>query len=419
MTSNPMKTRKSYRNARHNVFDPQLDNTAMGTEEGALRWKFKGPWVAGMTQGDFEAFITQELKGRKAEFNTFLRTHAANAIAARKRAEIRHEGYDETRSGSIRAAQGVEVAESESESQSETSFEEDPSTPAPLPPATDSEIDTYILTLRQTFALGSELAILLQTFLDLPAVAGSALETYHQSFYEQGPPKTHPSAGLSYLRSDAFLDNHALFGPQRVRPPTEARLLASSFRAAANPNIQSGRIGVAGVVALQPTGPGRPIRSIPDLPHNDDMQEVEDRKLNNVGLGTPGGNRMWVQATGLGLNSRGRIHLKTAIGDSVGVGVYTGALAGPSEAFTPKRHLVEPLGGFGASGRFGGPGSGGYASRSMDREQGSVRRTGPQGRPVGSSAYGINDRGEGLRQRRDGTSDLVNFLNQDSERRGR
>lgn len=384
ITTTPQKLRKSQatKSQRHNVFDSALDNTATDVEEGSLRWKFKGPWIAGMTQGAFDEYMEKQLKGRRADFNSFLRAHARTAVETNARARRRHEGY------AASVPQGEEAVSREVAA-------------APsAPEVTEDDIDRHIQTMRRNFSLGSELAVVIQRFLDLPAVSGSALEQYMANFYEQGPPKTHPSAGLSYLRSDGFLDNHPLFGPQKSRTPIEARLLNSSFNQSGE--SKGGKIGVAGVVTNDPTGPRTKIRSIPNAPNNDDPLEVEDRKSHSIGLGTPGGNRIWVQATALGLDARGRIKLQAGTPDPSSVGVYTGQLAAPDMAEAPKRAPVATqLSGYPSMPRVD----------TLARGRGAVRPGRPT--PHGSSAYGINDRGDVQRQKPKDTDTLMSYLQKD------
>jgi hypothetical protein len=318
--------RKSREGARLSAFEPDMDNTdpeaklakqdwqrkvgkegaretVKDDEEGGptTRWKFKGPWVAGMTQGDFDAWVTKELKKRKPEFMAFLREHRAQQLRNERLKAARENGTD------VAAVEGSGLSE--------------------------PELTDYLRKLRQDYNLASELAGLINTFLDLPSIpSGPGKRTNFLSSYEateKPPPSTHPSAGLTYVRSDAFLNNHPIFGPQARQDPVEARVLAGSRTQGFNTSFQ-GKVGVAGLVAQPPPDSGR-IRSVPDSKELDEMRDGPDRrqatideKGTSIGLGTPGGNRIWVEPTTLSVDARGRTQLKTANPNHAAVNVKLG-----------------------------------------------------------------------------------------------
>jgi len=182
-----------------------------GEDDSTTRWKFKGPWVAGMTQGHFDAWVTKELKKRKPEFMAFLREHRIQQLKKERRKAAREAGTDVT------AVESNELSE--------------------------RELADYLRTLRQDYNLASELAGLINAFLDLPSIPtapgrrSNFLTQYEAT--EKPPPSTHPSAGLTYVRSDAFLNNHPIFGPQARQEPVEARILAGSRTQASPASIQS------------------------------------------------------------------------------------------------------------------------------------------------------------------------------------
>jgi len=272
-----------------------------GEDDSTTRWKFKGPWVAGMTQGHFDAWVTKELKKRKPEFMAFLREHRIQQLKKERRKAAREAGTDVT------AVESNELSE--------------------------RELADYLRTLRQDYNLASELAGLINAFLDLPSIPtapgrrSNFLTQYEAT--EKPPPSTHPSAGLTYVRSDAFLNNHPIFGPQARQEPVEARILAGSRTQGFNTSFQ-GKVGVAGLVAQPPPDSGR-IRSIPDSKELDEMRDGPDRrqtiideKGTSIGLGTPGGNRIWVEPTTLSVDARGRAQLRTANPNHASVNVKLG-----------------------------------------------------------------------------------------------
>ncbi|KAI9752979.1 MAG: hypothetical protein M1815_000180 [Lichina confinis] len=90
----------------------------------------------------------------------------------------------------------------------------------------DQELDEYIHCLcDRDQTLQSSIA----TFLNLPEVATDGHRSMdsdgvdlNQGYAETGRPRTHPSAGLSYLRTGAILTNDPLRGPLEGSPPVEA-----------------------------------------------------------------------------------------------------------------------------------------------------------------------------------------------------
>ncbi|KIW05902.1 uncharacterized protein PV09_03096 [Verruconis gallopava] len=106
--------------------------------------------------------------------------------------------------------------------------------------------------LRNDITLESPLNKHIREFLDMPPTRTSAsLATLPDGFPGANYAaentfslSTHPTAGLSYLRTNSILHNHPILGPQRSDPPVKARFIA-------NKHDQKGSIavGVAGFVA--------------------------------------------------------------------------------------------------------------------------------------------------------------------------
>jgi hypothetical protein len=206
------------------------------TETSLKRWRFEGPWLGGISNGNFEAF----LDGFDAEKISAFREHLKQGIVSRRR-----------------KAHVDQVAAAASEQQE-----------APPPPSaevSEEEVDHLLRTLReetQTFA--AEIA----SFLDLPGTLDHGKSTRwsstkdqqtHMSKYHQnaGPPRTHPSAGFSYLRSDRYATMSARFGPQNPFHPLPARYLKQLPYAVRNTDglEQKHQWGVGGfVVNIGQTG---------------------------------------------------------------------------------------------------------------------------------------------------------------------
>ena len=181
--------------------------------------------------------------------------------------------------------------------------------------------------LRDNHAnLGSDLAKLLTHFLDIPAVnteipggassaltSGFGIELSNLGDNEIAPPTTHPAAGLSHIRTNAFMENHPVHGPQAYPSPILSRVLMA--RGAARSTSAQAHLGVGGFVALDPitSGFGKTNRRNetadpthlldPDLPH---------------------GNKVYVQPTTATIDEAGRVRLNVVRADNEAVAVKEG-----------------------------------------------------------------------------------------------
>ena len=249
------------------VFESRYDNTELdsGTqsrdpmrEPKKERWKYKGPWIAGQTDGEFNVYMEKNIRRRKLEFRGFVREQLATAKAAARRREAIEEGED-----------GY-------------------STEATIP---EEELDRYMKRLRS-----NEKGIhkLLEDFLDLPRDEVQASEGGEYAEYdEKGPPTMHPSAGLSYLRTASRISNHPEFGPQEFDTPVTGRVIAPQK---IQTRLQArALIGVAGVVA-----------SDSKMTFN---KKGELQGVANFDPDIPGGAKIWVQPRRASINSLGRIEL--------------------------------------------------------------------------------------------------------------
>jgi hypothetical protein len=122
---------------------------------------------------------------------------------------------------------------------------------------TPEEFTAFVRSLRTDRAT---LYSLVSEFLDLAplgipvgiAQAGlfytDEVKITNSPYGQSGPPPTHPSAGISYLRTNSFMENHSVYGPQAHRSPTLGRIIQP--RAGSQP----AKIGVGGFVANVPYG---------------------------------------------------------------------------------------------------------------------------------------------------------------------
>lgn len=257
----------------HSVFEDNFDFTALDADKiaaaGQNRWKYKGPWLANLTHGEFQNFLKKHVRGRREEFRQVVREHLASKLTQEATRRSQEEGtLDENQVSAVRP--------------------ED---------VTDEQIVGFFRIARIN---AEELNSLISKFLDLAPIDHSKMDNLgdlepNQSkvvnaldpYAKYGPPTTHPSAGLSYLRTDAYLENHPIYGPQKDHAPIKSRVLGLGEKGL--------RTGVGGFVA-NPT------------------QQMT--KTLSAGLLAPGGAKYWAQITSAQVDSTGRaiLTVKTAQG---------------------------------------------------------------------------------------------------------
>ncbi|KYK61404.1 hypothetical protein DCS_02546 [Drechmeria coniospora] len=209
------------------VFEEDMDftNLQRGVPGDDRRWKFQGPWLARMTEGDFMEYLNKKVRPKRTRFRVLLKDRLAQDIT--------------TRQNSIALEQGK-----------------------PTPPAveakdiTEEQFTDYLRSLRNDRVT---LYSLVSKFLDL-APLGQPVG-FIQSFWSKqdtaapespygksGPPPSHPSAGISYLRTSSFMENHPVYGPQAKRTPALARVVYPRL------GPSPAKLGVGGFVADAPPG---------------------------------------------------------------------------------------------------------------------------------------------------------------------
>jgi hypothetical protein len=192
---------------------------------------------------------------------------------------------------------------------------------------TPAELPALEKNLRHSHAnLGSQLSKLSTNFLDIPAVnteiAGRASATRSSALnIELGslgdndfaPPTTHPAAGLSHLRTNAFMENHPVHGPQAYPSPVLSRVLMA--RSSARSTSHQAQLGVGGFVAQDPNSSemGKNGRRS----NNDDPAHILDPDL-------PHGNKVYVRPISASVDEAGRVRLNVARADAEAVAVKEG-----------------------------------------------------------------------------------------------
>ncbi|CAD6570504.1 MAG: hypothetical protein ASARMPREDX12_003654 [Alectoria sarmentosa] len=254
------KTTKASAQQEHyprSVFESKYDNTYQDdSDPNKQRWKYRGPWLAGKTEGEFRRYVETDVKRRRLSFKRFLRERLAEEKTLARRREAIESGED---------SEGPEsVAVSE------------------------EDVELYVRRLRND---EHTLHKLVEVYLDLPRDRGSAATSYDK----KGPPTTHPSAGLSYLRTGSYTYNHPLLGPQEEPAPVQARVIRPQTTAV-NGKHDKALIGVGGVVA------------------EDDRQSFTRDSTGITGYNPdiPGGAKVFIRLpTKASVDSRGRINRAT------------------------------------------------------------------------------------------------------------
>ena len=252
-------TRASTQQERYprSVFESNYDNTFQDdSDPNKQRWKYKGPWLAGKTEGEFKQYVERSVKSRRLDFKRFLRERLAEERRTARQREATESGED---------------------------FEDSDSAAV-----SERDVEVYIKRLRND---EYKLHKLVEEYLDLPRDRGTAMTSYDK----KGPPTTHPSAGLSYLRTAAHTYNHPLLGPQEEPPPVQARVIRPQTTAN-NMKYDKALIGVGGVVA------------------DDDRLSFTRDKTGITGYNPdiPGGAKVYIRVpTRASVDSRGRIELLT------------------------------------------------------------------------------------------------------------
>lgn len=261
------------------VFESKYDFTAIDSVKksnaGQMRWKYEGPWLASLTEGEFQKYIRKSVRPRKAEFLQFVREKLAARLNRDAKDRATAEGGDE-------AAEGVKEVQPEN--------------------ITQRQLNDFLRELRQdrqalfdTVGKFLDLAPIEQPhqmdqIADLAPYQSRTLDS-ENPYALHGPPITHPSAGLSYLRTSAFVDNHPVYGPLKYHPPVKGRVFVSSSDAMSLG--KSGTLGLGGFIVGS-------------------KQITADYRSNSTRTYDPsvqGGQKTWAHVFSAQVNSQGRVLL--------------------------------------------------------------------------------------------------------------
>jgi Mitochondrial ribosomal protein subunit len=272
------KGRQEYGRGHESPFEPRYDNVSGSEgskEQGAQLYRHSGPWLGGQSEIQFQAYL-QQLRRRKPELLKQLREQYVNKVTAERRKKAQDEGGLDAE----HLNEKVEV--------------------------TDAEFQAWLKDLRTNKRLaGAELTRLLDLHTlssDIPSIMMGRTDYYEANatrlssvdYAHQGPPRTHPSAGLAYTRSGAFISNHPSFGPQQNMRPVEARCLIAKTRK--RKHKRRAVLGVGGIA------------------YEDETDSSEDhlRGIEYLDPSMPGGGRVWVSPRRVSIASQGSISLEAA-----------------------------------------------------------------------------------------------------------
>lgn len=351
------------------VFEDAIDRTDYGQlsrESLDSRWKFGGPWLAGQTDGEFNEYVSTQVKKRKSGFGKFLEKEL---VAKRERVEAKAladaKAKAENEGTTFIAPQKTNLTREERAAQKgeqERQMEE--------------QVEAYIKDLRQK---PGDLFVKIRAFLDLPPVqvdkardsefvlqrvtearSENLFPETNSPYGKTGPPKTHPSAGLSYLRTSSTLYNNPEFGPQRTPPPVEARIVMPK-------NSVGGFFGAAWGVGGFVVAP--PIDNSYDYDKPGQNKNKQKKQVPGslfVEVDKKGGSKVWVQPQYASVDPQGRVRLNVEHASDASVAVKQGTTDQLRPDVEPVRK-VSPLG----------------VSR-------NVRLDGKAGEGVGAAGYGLN-----------------------------
>ncbi|KAK2616848.1 hypothetical protein QQS21_000226 [Conoideocrella luteorostrata] len=205
------------------VFEEDMDFTdPQDGRNDDKRWKFKGPWLARIIEGDFIQYLNKAVHPRRAQFRAVLKAELADDLTVGRNKAAMESGKP--------APAKVEARD-----------------------ITEEQFTEFLRILRNDRV---RLYALVSKFLDL-APLGRPVglmesitkgNTKTAPYGKSGPPASHPSAGISYLRTNSYMENHPVYGPQGRRAPALARVVYP--RSGHN----KAKLGVGGFVADVPAG---------------------------------------------------------------------------------------------------------------------------------------------------------------------
>lgn len=242
------------------------------------RWKYGGPWLATMTHGEVKKYLKKHVQPRRGEFRALLMKKLAEQLTANQNNAALEAGS--------KSQPAVKVGD-----------------------ITHEKYVTFLRTLRHD---RSQLFDIIFEFLDMPPLRNpigfmntmrmTTMRMKDNTQYDQaGPSPIHPSAGIGYLRTNAFMENHPVYGPQRHRAPVLARVVFPRT------GVMSAKLGMGGFVANPPSGDTHFNRRFKG---NRNQEQSLLSGLTHLDMTTFGGAKAYVEPRTATVDLRGRVVLE-------------------------------------------------------------------------------------------------------------
>jgi len=185
-----------------------------------------------------------------------------------------------------------------------------------LPPAPSSVGDMDELLRNQSFGSDDGRIPTIKTEDFLPQSDSPYAST--------GPPKTHPSAGLSYLRTSSHIFNHPIHGPQAHPTPVQGRVIQPKNSAIGS---FSPKLGVGGFVTDVPTG----LDSFNTTSTLSRYQRGNNVKpavpgLINIEPEKVGGSKVYLDPKSASIDPKGNTVLEVSLANETAVSVHEGTV---------------------------------------------------------------------------------------------
>ncbi|RVX67282.1 hypothetical protein B0A52_09319 [Exophiala mesophila] len=235
--------------------------------EAPRRWRFAGPYLAGISELEFNAFLEKITPQKLKEFKALVKSELTRIRTQEKRYEL--------------------VAQGRADEQADATVE-----------IGDEDVEQYLKTLRSDTAKFGPLIAQFFDLADGPRPVGVEDWPYGrqtfaaEQYRESGPPALHPSAGLTYHQAVNYTINDIKNGPLVGNRAFPARIL-NSYNIT-NDIIQP-VVGVAGFVAR--------------------LREKSFRKRSMAWAAEKGGKKTVVSPKYVTLKEDGRVQLTATVMD--------------------------------------------------------------------------------------------------------
>jgi len=329
------------------------------------RWKFSGPSVGRLSEGEFNQFLKRELRGKRLAFMQFLRPRLWRRYLEHASRQAREQANE---TSGIRSAEKLVEARFYQliANMDEDAFEHFKTKDIPdetvqsqlrsfieaQNPENASDLLTHVQSFEEQFrrdhetrftdfmrswlvserhdpTTNSNLNGLIREFLDMPLNTNLASRDLSSRGLPDPEPfsfTTHPSAGLGYLRTNNVLSNHPLLGPQADKAPVEARVLQPR-----NVDKKAAILGVAGIAT-------------PEKINVSGLAQYSDPSMADIDINAAGGKKVWVAVNDAYIDTEGKIRLVMSHANTAATNVRTNTVPKDSALLPTQRPIrAQPL----------------------------------------------------------------------------